>query len=122
MNKRLQYAGAYRPMYHFRNGEVSEIKADKMSAGGSSAGDDATFTNHEISLQKGDAFYIFSDGFADQFSAGGKKLLSKAFREKLGAIQSLSMEQQKKSLDEYLENWKAGAEQTDDVLVVGVRV
>ena len=30
-------------------------------------GEKEYFTNHEISLKKGDIIYIFSDGYADQF-------------------------------------------------------
>ena len=47
---------------------------------------------HRLELQKGDTFYIFSDGFADQFGGEkGKKLKSQNFKNMLLSIQDKSM-------------------------------
>ena len=79
------------------------------------------FTTHEILVEKNDTFYIFSDGYADQFGGEfGKKLMTKKFKEILVSIQHLKMEEQKFFLAEYLEKWKSDHEQVDDVLVMGV--
>jgi serine phosphatase RsbU (regulator of sigma subunit) len=121
-NRELQYAGAFRPLYYFRNNELTEIKADKFSIGGVTAGTEKIFTNNTLPLQKGDTFYIFSDGYADQFNAAGKKLMTKTFKEQLALIQAQPMEDQKKHLDKFFTDWKSEAEQTDDVLVIGIRI
>ncbi|TAL61823.1 MAG: hypothetical protein EPN85_03955 [Bacteroidetes bacterium] len=119
---RMQFAGANRPLYFVRNGELTETKANKFPIGGLSYDVDKTFTNHVFQLQKGDAIYITSDGYADQFSPQDKKLMTKKFKEILVSIQDKSMEEQRDYLDTFIENWKGGMEQTDDVLVIGVRI
>ena len=74
-------------------------------------------------MQEGDAIYLFSDGYADQFGgAAGKKMMTKKFKDKLIEIKDLNMIEQKKVLDDFYENWKTGYEQVDDVLVIGIRV
>ncbi|MES2566142.1 MAG: SpoIIE family protein phosphatase [Bacteroidota bacterium] len=117
------YAGANRPIWIIRNGtkEVEEIKATKKAIGGFTP-DDQHFDSHEINLNKGDTYYLFTDGYADQFGNGGKKLMTKKFRELLVEIQSHSMDQQEIYLNDFIENWKKGVEQIDDILVIGVRI
>lgn len=120
----VKYAGANRPLWIIRNGQtaVEEIKATKKAIGGFTE-DNQNFDTHEIKLQQGDTFYIFTDGYADQFSGqDGKKLMSKKFKEILVSIQSKTMQEQEKHLDNFVENWKAGTEQVDDILVIGVRL
>lgn len=118
----LHYAGANRPLWLIRNGDWSEIKADKMAIGGFRIQDDTSFSNHEMKLHKNDTVYFFSDGYADQFGGEeGKKMLSKRFRDKLLSIQHTSMRDQEKELLNYFKEWKGQHDQVDDVLVIGVR-
>ena len=117
---RLQWAGAYNPLWLIRNNALEEIKADKQPIGKSD--DSHPFTNHTFTLNKGDTIYIFSDGFADQFNAKDKKLMKKNFKEVLLSIQDKTMQQQHDYLNTYIETWKGSMEQTDDILVMGVRV
>jgi serine phosphatase RsbU (regulator of sigma subunit) len=80
------------------------------------------FTLHKIDLQKGDAFYIFSDGFADQF--GGpkqKKFMSMQLRETLVAMTGMPMLKQGERLNEIFEEWRGDSPQIDDVTLIGVR-
>jgi serine phosphatase RsbU (regulator of sigma subunit) len=118
---KLQYAGAYNPLWIIRNGEVLETKANKQPIGKFEKPE--PYTTHSFKLEKGDSIYIFSDGYVDQF--GGekeKKFKAKAFRELLLSIQDKAMEVQKKSIDEAFKTWKGDLEQIDDVCVIGVRV
>ncbi|MDP2388359.1 MAG: SpoIIE family protein phosphatase [Bacteroidota bacterium] len=119
----VQYAGANRPIWIIRNGtkEVEEIKATKKAIGGFTS-DDQHFDQHTIQFNTGDTFYLFSDGYADQFGSNGKKLMTKKFREILLEIQNLPMDLQEKHLDDFIESWKKEVEQVDDILVIGVRV
>ena len=71
----------------------------------------------------GDTFYIFSDGYADQFGGEkGKKFKAANFKSLLLSMQSESMEQQRELIDEAFENWRGSLEQLDDVCVIGVRI
>ena len=119
-NDKLYFAGANNPLYHIRNGELTQYKPDKMPVAIHEVMEDFNFVS--IDLQKGDTFYTFSDGFVDQF--GGpkqKKFLSKNFRNLLLEIQNLDMIDQGKKLDEVFEAYRADIEQVDDVVVIGVR-
>ncbi len=120
----LNYAGANRPLWLIRKGknELEEITATKRAIGGFTNSNIA-FEKHCISLEKGDTFYIFSDGYADTFGGDlGKKLTTKNFKNLLLQIQDKTMTEQEKHLDEFIEKWKGENEQVDDILVVGVRV
>jgi serine phosphatase RsbU (regulator of sigma subunit) len=121
-NMKMEFAGAYNPLYFFRNGELHQYKADRMPIG-IYIREKPTFTNHEIDIQKGDTFYIFSDGFQDQFGGeDGSKFKTKRLKELLAEIQDKSMEEQKKILEETFDEWKGNREQLDDVILIGVRI
>jgi len=122
----MQYTGAHNPLYLIRDvdgrPELREIKADIMPVG-FYHGKDKTFTNHDIQLEMGDTFYIFSDGFIDQ--KGGKdnkKFMSKNFKNLLLEIQDQPMLDQKDVLDKTLTDWMGDNSQMDDILVIGIRV
>jgi serine phosphatase RsbU (regulator of sigma subunit) len=119
--KSLQFAGANNPMWMISDGELSEIKGDKMPVAIHETM--KPYTNHWIDLKKGDTFYIFSDGYQDQFGGPNqKKFLSKNFKRVLGDLQNKSMLEQGAELDKIFEEWRKNVEQIDDVTVIGVRV
>jgi serine phosphatase RsbU (regulator of sigma subunit) len=125
-NRTMQYAGAFNPLYLIReeksNAELIEFKADRMPLG-YYHGKDRAFTHHDIQLEIGDTFYIFSDGFIDQ--KGGpeqKKFMSKKFKKLLLEIHEEPMFDQKNKLEQALRQWMGDQPQIDDILVVGVRV
>ncbi|MES2681409.1 MAG: tetratricopeptide repeat protein [Bacteroidota bacterium] len=123
-NLTVSYAGANRPLWLIRSGEttVEEIKATKKAIGGLTE-DDQHFESQELKLSRGDTLYIFTDGYADQFSGtNGKKLMTKKFKEILLEIQSKTMPEQEQYLNTYIEAWKNGIEQVDDILVIGIRL
>lgn len=119
---KMQFAGAYRSLSIVRNGEMIEYKANKFPIGNAQQDRDK-FTNNDVSLQKGDMCYIFTDGYADQFGGDkGKKFMVKKFHKLLIKNSSLSVAEQEKNLDEAIENWRGDHEQVDDILVIGIRV
>ena len=101
--------------------EVEEIKAHKQAIG--LVENPAPFPTHEIQLNEGDAFYIFSDGYVDQFGGEkGKKYKTPNFRKLLLSIQDKNMKEQHQLIDETFEQWRGALEQIDDVCVIGVRL
>ena len=120
--KHMVYAGAYNSVVIVRNGEMYELKADKMPIGVHPR-DKNSFTNKEFDLCSGDFVYSFTDGYADQH---GGEILSRysmqRFKERLTELSALSMEEQKKELLRDLSEHQGAYPQTDDILVVGFRV
>lgn len=122
-NQRLEWAGAYNPLYQIRNGELIEYKADKMPVA-VHINDFNLFTNHEIEYQPGDAFYMFSDGYADQFGGtDGRKFMLKRLKETLLSIWEKPMAEQKEILHKIHMDWRGEQnDQVDDILIIGFRV
>jgi len=121
-NQRIQYAGAYNPLYLIRQNELLEYKADRNPIG-IFIKEVESFTNNLIEIQKGDTLYIFSDGFVDQFGGSdGRKFKSKQFKELLLAIQDRSMLEQEMILDKTIDEWRGEMTQVDDILVLGIRI
>ena len=116
----LYYSGANNPLYLVRNGELIHYRADKMPV--AIHYKMVPFTLHTIELQKGDAFYIFSDGYADQF--GGpkqKKFMTAQLKETIVAMVHEPMLKQGERLNEIFEEWRGDSSQVDDVTLIGVR-
>lgn len=118
----MQYAGAHRPLLIIRKGEAHQYKASKYAIGGYHR-EDKVFNDVNIRLQKGDAVYLFTDGFADQFGGPkGKKFKYKNLVKMLTSVHSLSMQEQKRELEKTFSDWRGDLEQVDDVLVIGIRI
>ncbi|MFH2142322.1 MAG: two-component regulator propeller domain-containing protein [Bacteroidota bacterium] len=151
----MQFSGANNPLYLIRSKEngtslpvtvkgetifletviehdklnLFELKGDKMPVAIHIVMDN--FTSNEIQLEKGDAIYLFSDGFADQFGgAKGKKFMYKPFKNLILSMQDKPMPEQKIILDTSIEEWKSHTnpysghafEQIDDIVVVGLKI
>ncbi|UKN01906.1 tetratricopeptide repeat protein [Paracrocinitomix mangrovi] len=120
-NNQVLYSGANNGLYHIVNGELVEIKPDKQPVG--KYADRQPFTTHSISSKKGDVFYLFTDGYADQFGGEkGKKLKYKPFKEILLNNSQSNMWNQRTVLFDKFQTWKGDYEQIDDVCVIGVRI
>ena len=126
----VEFSGAYNPLFRIRNGELEETRSDRMPIGIYSDDGGKVFTNNTLKMEKGDVYYIFTDGFVDQFGGPkGKKYMGKRFKKLLMELHQLPMNEQKRKLDEVIEDWKAHDmgdgntyEQMDDILIIGVRV
>jgi ligand-binding sensor domain-containing protein/serine phosphatase RsbU (regulator of sigma subunit) len=118
----IQYTGGMSNLVYIRDGKLEVIKADRFSVC-YSLEEPCPFKMHEIELKKGDVFYLFSDGYKDQF--GGefdKKYLVPHFHLALLESHKLPMQEQKAILEGKLIEWMKNTEQTDDVTVMGIRI
>ena len=117
--KEIEIAGAYNPVYIIRDGDIEIIKADKIPIG--LGGDPrSTFNLNIWKAKPKDRFYLFSDGYADQFGGEhGRKLMVKNFRKLLVQSAALPMDRQKEFLDQQFLEWQGNSTQIDDVLVLG---
>lgn len=118
----LQYGGANNPLwiYDHKTKTLSEVKADKHHIGWDRR--HLSFNSHEVTVNKGDSIYLFSDGYADQFGGEkGKKFKTSQFKQLLTEIGHKPMQEQQEILVQRFEEWKGEIEQIDDVCVVGIR-
>lgn len=121
--KTMTFAGAGRPLYLVRNGELTEYKGSKISIGGYYAGVKKNFFEQEIAILPGDVIYLSSDGFADQFNGENeRKYSSRRLRELLSGIAHLEAGQQYAQLHASFEEWKGETRQIDDVTIVGFKI
>jgi serine phosphatase RsbU (regulator of sigma subunit) len=120
---KMQAACANNPIWLIRNETITELfKPDKIPVGRSPK-EETPFTPHETNLQKGDQVYFLTDGFADQFGGPkGKKFKYKQMQQLLLQFHSLSMDEQKQSMEKAFSDWKGKVEQVDDILVIGIKV
>jgi serine phosphatase RsbU (regulator of sigma subunit) len=119
---KMQFAGANRPLIRIRNGELTEFRPDLMTIGVAPLRENA-FTNNQIDTQAGDIFYLYSDGFSDQFGEmTNKKLKHRNFKRLLESVSGMSMADQKEHLEKSFVEWKGAEPQVDDVLVFGFKL
>ncbi len=145
--EKIEFSGAYNPCWKvrpmssgekekYRKGELDEdrgalsngeyiletIDADRMPIGISSRMGQS-FTMHSQKLEEGATYYLFSDGYSDQFGGDyGRKFLKKNLKKLILDIQGVPVKQQKDLLDKRLVDWMGDMEQVDDILVMGIRI
>jgi serine phosphatase RsbU (regulator of sigma subunit) len=119
----LEFAGAHRPLYLLRNGEIIEFKGDRRAIGGIPIGNkpEMPFTTHNIKPEAGDKIFFFSDGLPDQLGGPERKKYSpKRIRDLIVEHQHYSMDQFHGMFENDFNEWKTGIKQTDDVLLIGI--
>lgn len=121
-NGQLQFSGAHNPLYIVRNNELIELKADKISIGFIKEYENG-FSNQNFQLIKGDMIYLFTNGFPDQIGGPEHKSFSYgSFKDLLTAISPLDTYMQMIRLEESYISWcSEGVQQTDDILIIGIR-
>ena len=137
--RELHFSGANNPLYIIRKKNepvlaeleayasvdqgdyrLFELKGDKQPIG--THWEETPFKTKSVYLMKEDTFYLFSDGYIDQFGGDKrKKFKSMNFKKLLLSVQEESMESQKQILEQTYEKWRGPHEQIDDVIVLGVR-
>jgi sigma-B regulation protein RsbU (phosphoserine phosphatase) len=117
---KLNFSGAFNPLLYNHNHEMVVIRADRIPIGYYEK--EQKFTLKTINIEKGDIIYLFSDGYIDQFGGSEKrKIMSKGLTDLLQKIHNLPMADQKTELFDFVSLWRGDMEQTDDILVVGIR-
>ncbi len=131
----IEFAGAKNPLLYIHNDEIFKVKGDKQAIGGHQIANlfkkskkkkeqkNDGFHTHIIKIESPMYFYIFSDGYQDQF--GGpqqRKFMIKKMRKIIVDNHKIPMNEQKEILDREIEIWNDGQEQTDDILVIGFKL
>ena len=120
-SKKLQYSGAFRPLYLIRNEELLVFKGDSMPIG-IYLDEEIPFTNTDIQLEENDMIYMFSDGYVDQIGGPKRKTFrSKKFKRLLMEIHKDPLAAQEEILEQTIEEWRMDLEQIDDIMVMGIK-
>ncbi len=137
--KEIHYSGAYNPLYQVtsnKNEGIDKGKVEAVSNGnillvykadrfhvGKVTRNFKNFTNHIIPYQKDDTFYIFSDGYVDQFGGDDEsKFKYGPFKNLVLEISEKPMKFQKEMLITRMKEWKGNNDQTDDILIWGLKL
>lgn len=81
------------------------------------------FRNNTIQIKNNDRFYIFSDGYADQFGGPrNKKFKYAALQQMILDSYLLPMNKQHEIFLQKHDEWKGTSYQVDDILLIGFRV
>jgi serine phosphatase RsbU (regulator of sigma subunit) len=121
--REVLFAGAYRPLYWIHEGQLNVINGDRKPIGGSQHELDRTFAVHRLMYAPGDRFYLFSDGYTDQF--GGperRKFMGARLGEALLHSAAMAMQEQHLHLERTFAEWMGELEQVDDVCMLGIAV
>ncbi len=120
-DREVTFAGAYHHAY-WMNGKLSVLKGDRHPIGGLQHDNSRDFTNQKIKISEGDAFYLMSDGFVDQFGGPkNKKFLSKRMAELIEKNHKYSMQAQSFIYEKSFAEWKGDNDQVDDVSMLGIK-
>ncbi|MBL4715857.1 MAG: tetratricopeptide repeat protein, partial [Bacteroidia bacterium] len=125
-NREVEYAGAHRPLLYLHNGEVQEIRGNRLPIGGlqySSRGKEIRFTNHKLKLNKGDSIYFYSDGLTDQIGGPrGRKSQNAQLKQIILENQHSTMEEIQSVFHDRFVQWMGHEKQLDDVIMIGIRL
>jgi len=120
--KKIQFSGAANDMYIVQNEELIAIEADRKHIGGV-INEKASFTKKMVDINQPTTLYLFTDGYSDQSNNKDfKKLGKRNFRNLLKDIHNLSLEEQKSTLIKEHELRKETQKQTDDILLIGIKL
>jgi tetratricopeptide (TPR) repeat protein len=137
--QKMQFVGAKNPLLIIQNGEVTEIKGDMNGINEHHKKSRyIQLTTHDIDLSQPTTFYLYSDGFQDQFGGEyGRKFMKKRFRHLLiDLAKEEKMHEQKEKLAQTLDDWMSvessgitaenqepngKQRQVDDILVMGIK-
>lgn len=116
--KKMTFSGAKLPLIKVSDDQLTEFKPDRMPISIYHIMND--FSNTEIELSGKDRWFMFSDGYQDQFGGeNADRLKKQGLLNLLKETSRLEIEDQYNRIDEYFRQWKGDFEQIDDVLIMG---
>jgi len=117
----IHCSGALDRIYKVRNNTLSKLGPDQMN-GGSYLDPDIPCDKYAVSIKPGDVFYLFTDGYPDQFGGEkNKKFTLNRFQDLLMKITRKKMDKQKQILEDTISKWQGSIEQLDDITVMGIK-
>ncbi len=120
--RRVEYAGAGRPLWLLRGGLISEYRSARYACGGSQHAD-KQYPVVVIDGQAGDRLFAFSDGVVDQFGGPeGRKLGTRRLQAQLEHTAHAGLADQGAATVAFLHAWQGTRRQLDDILLIGLEL
>ena len=118
----IDFAGARFPFYFSNGNGIEQINGNRYPVG-SGLYPDKNFETRKIKFNPGACIYMATDGFQDQFGGpkDGKFMKSK-FRKLLCDIAHKPIQEQYNYITDAFYSWKGKNPQTDDILMMGIRL
>jgi serine phosphatase RsbU (regulator of sigma subunit) len=122
-SNKVYFSGANHSLLYIQNKQLHQLRGNKTTVGLDEKRNIKDFDLHEVNLVGDTCFYLFSDGYVDQFGGEkNKKFMIRNFRDLLSTIHMKKMETQGIILRETIEEWMEDSEQVDDMLIWGFRL
>jgi len=117
--KKIQFSGAGSQLLYEVGGVVHEIKGVAKGIGHFEFKEIA-YENHQIPYEQNATYYLFSDGYPDQFGGEhSKKFGKRRMKSLLEQLANTSIQEKGTTIENEFTNWKGANAQTDDVTVLG---
>jgi serine phosphatase RsbU (regulator of sigma subunit) len=121
-NKKIAFSGAARPLLIIQNGVMNLVKGNIRSTGGFQPAKLKPYEDVTFDILSPTYLYLFSDGYVDQISADKKKFGIKRFAEIIEQSYTKPMKVQQELLNQLMEGHLHGADQIDDICILGIRI
>ncbi len=120
----LTFSGAKQKVFCIDgNNELQIYKSGRYSIGGVYSNyEHEKFSNEKITLNKGTIIYFTTDGLIDQNSPNRKRFGSKRFADTINEISALPLTEQKKIIEQKIDDWQQNEEQRDDITIIGLKI
>ncbi|MEZ4800331.1 MAG: tetratricopeptide repeat protein [Flavobacteriales bacterium] len=124
----IQFAGANHGLFLIKDDELVEIKSKPISIGGlmferQFDKTDNLFTTEVLHIEPGDSLFMCSDGIVDQLGGSHYKKFNKSnfknFLSQLNALPGFDLANE--YCEEVLGQWRGQYDQTDDMLLIGLK-
>lgn len=121
--KKVEYSGGFIDLVYFNAGEMKFIRSNRHPIGGSDAYGKQPFVNHVLENNGKTTFFLFSDGFQDQF--GGerdKKLGRKTFLVWLAESLQYPEKERMSFIEKKMKAYQGETYQVDDRILVVLEI
>lgn len=118
----LNYSGTKIPVWIVSNEGITKIKGETNAICDNKSAKEYHFSVENIELKHGNMVYMFTNGYTNQLNASAKKLMKKNLQTHLSEIQGHPINIQRNELEKKFMDWKGSEEQTDDMLIIGIKI